>query len=79
MRNMGTIYKTGKFVVRVNGFEHPPVHAHVMHPDGKAMVYLNGAIKNKGVPAAVMAEAQSWIFANTHTVITEWNICNPKA
>ena len=61
---MGTIYKTGNFTIRVNGFEHPPVHAHVTHTDGRAMVYLNGSVKNTGVPDAVMARAQRWINAN---------------
>jgi hypothetical protein len=56
---MGTIYKTGKFTIRVNGYEHPPVHAHVTHTDGRAMVYLNGSIKNTGVPDAVLMQAQS--------------------
>jgi hypothetical protein len=76
---MGTIYKTGKFTIRVNGFEHPPVHTHVMHSDGRAMVYLNGKIKNTGIPEHVMTEAKNWIAANTQTVILEWNTCNPKA
>jgi len=76
---MGTIYKTGKFTVRVNGFEHPPVHAHVTHTDGKAIVYLNGVVLNSGVPATVMADAMRWISANHQAVITEWNTCNPKA
>jgi hypothetical protein len=30
--------------------EHPPVHAHVLHPDGKALVYLSGKTLNSGVP-----------------------------
>ena len=76
---MGTIYKSGKFTIRVNGFEHPPVHAHVTHTDGRAMVYLNGSIKNTGIPDTVMAQAQSWIDANQQEVIDEWNTCNPKA
>ena len=76
---MGTIYKTGKFTIRVNGFEHPPVHAHVLHTDGKAIVYLNGIVINSGVPAAVMAEAKNWIAANNQAVTIEWNTCNPKA
>lgn len=75
---MGTIYKTGKFTIRVNGFEHPPVHAHVLHPDGRAMVYLNGTVKNTGVPDAVMKEAKSWIAANQQVVLDEWNTCNSK-
>lgn len=76
---MGTIYKTGNFTIRVNGFEHAPVHAHVTHTDGRAMVYLNGSVKNTGIPDAVMAQAQRWINANQQLVIDEWNTCNPKA
>jgi hypothetical protein len=76
---MGTIYKTGKFTIRVNGFEHPPVHAHVLHTDGKAIVYLNGTVLNSGVPAAVIAEAKNWISVNAPAVTVEWNKCNPKA
>lgn len=75
---MGTIYKTGKFTIRVNGFEHPPVHAHVTHTDGRAMVYLNGTVKNTGIPESAMNEARSWIAANSQAVIIEWNTCNPK-
>lgn len=75
---MGTLHKTGKYTIRVNGFEHPPVHAHVLHTDGKAIVYLNGTVLNSGVPAAVLIEAKSWIAANQQAVVTEWNICNPK-
>ena len=75
---MGTVYKTGKFTIRVNGFEHPPVHAHVTHTNGKAIVYLNGTVLNSGVPVAVMTAAKNWISANNQAVITEWNTCNPK-
>jgi hypothetical protein len=75
---MGTIYKSGNFTIRVNGFAHPPVHAHVTHTDGRAMVYLNGSIKNTGIPDTVMLQAQRWINANQQTVIDEWNTCNPK-
>lgn len=50
-----------------------------MHTDGRAMVYLNGTIKNTGIPEPVMTEAKNWIAANTQAVILEWNTCNPKA
>lgn len=76
---MGIIYKTGQFTIRVNGFEHPPVHAHVLHTDGKAIVYLNGMVINTGVPANVVALAKKWIAANHQTVVVEWNTCNPKS
>lgn len=73
---MGTLHKIGKTTIRVNGNEHPPVHAHVTHPDGRAMVYLSGVVKNSGVPAAVLAEARRWIEAHRQVVIDEWNRCN---
>ena len=76
MTLMGTIHKTGKTTIRVNGNEHPPVHAHVTHPDGRAMVYLNGTVRNSGVPASVLADAIRWIKANSQAVIDEWNRCN---
>lgn len=55
------------------------MHAHVLHTDGKAIVYLNGTVLNSGVPAGVMAEAKNWIAANHEAVVIEWNTCNPKA
>jgi hypothetical protein len=73
---MGTLHKDGKMTIRVNGNEHPPVHAHVTHPDGRAMVYLNGAVKNSGVPPSVLAAAKRWIEAHRQDVIDEWNRCN---
>ena len=76
MPHMGTLLKDGKMTIRVNGNEHPPVHAHVTHPDGRAMVYLNGAVKNSGVPASVLAAAKRWIEAHRQDVIDEWNRCN---
>lgn len=76
MKPMGTIHKIGKMTIRVNGNEHPPVHAHVTHTDGRAMVYLNGTTKNSGVPQSLLNEAKSWIAANQQAVIDEWNECN---
>jgi len=73
---MGTIHKTGKMLIRVNGSEHPSVHAHVTHTDGRAMIYLNGTVKNSGVPEAVIAEAKRWIAENEQVVIDEWNRWN---
>lgn len=73
---MGTIYKTGKMTIRVNGNEHPPVHAHVIHADGRAIIYLNGRIMNSGVPAAVIAEAKRWIEEHRQTIIDEWRRWN---
>jgi len=73
---MGTLHKDGKMTIRVNGNEHPPVHARVTHPDGRAMVYLNGAVKNSGVPPPVLAAAKRWVEAHRRDVIDEWNRCN---
>ena len=73
---MGTIHKTGLMTIRVNGNEHPPVHAHVTHTDGRAMIYLSGRIVNSGVPDSVIAQAKDWIDANRSAVTDEWNKCN---
>lgn len=73
---MGTLYKTGKFTIRVNGNEHPPVHAHVLHTDGRAIVYLTGRVLNSGVPDAVLIEAKRWVVDHQQAVIDEWNRWN---
>lgn len=73
---MATLYKTGKLTIRVNGNEHPPAHAHTLHTDGRAIVYLNGHVLNSGVPDAVLIEAKRWIEEHQQTVIDEWSRWN---
>ena len=68
---MGKIYSGAGWIIVVRGNEHPPVHAHVLHPDGKAAVYLSGKVINAGVPAKVLYLAQAWIDANTRDVRRE--------
>ena len=63
-------------MIVVRGNEHPPVHVHVLHPDGKAAVYLSGKLINAGVPAKVLRAAQAWIEANTESVRREWATMN---
>jgi hypothetical protein len=74
--SLGAIHRFGKTVIRVNGNEHPPVHAHVNHPEGPATVYLNGAVKNSGVPVSALASACRWIREHPEAVIDEWDRCN---
>jgi hypothetical protein len=73
---MGMLYKQDGITIRVNGNEHPPVHAHVIHADGKAIVYLSGKTINSGVPLAVLKSAQAWILAHTQDIETEWRRWN---
>ncbi len=73
---MGTLYKQDGITIRVNGNEHPPVHAHVLHADGKALVYLSGKTINSGVPAAVLKSAQAWILTHTQDIEAEWRRWN---
>ena len=73
---MGKIHQQGNVTIRVNGNEHPPVHAHVLHPDGKAVVYLDGRVLNSGVPEAALRGARTWIAAHAELVIAEWNRWN---
>ena len=73
---MVKLYSGEGWIIVVRGNEHPPVHAHVLHPDGKAVVYLSGKVVNAGVPAKVLRAAQAWIGANTETVRREWVTMN---
>ncbi|MBI3524393.1 MAG: DUF4160 domain-containing protein [Betaproteobacteria bacterium] len=73
---MGKLYSGAGWIIVVRGNEHPPVHAHVLHPDGKAAVYLSGKVINAGVPARVLRAAQTWIDANTGDVCREWAAMN---
>ena len=73
---LGKIFSGEGWIIVVRGNEHPPVHAHVLHPDGKAAVYLNGAVVNAGVPAKVLRAARDWIDANPEEVRREWATMN---
>lgn len=73
---MGKLYSGDGWIIVVRGNEHPPVHAHVLHPNGKAAVYLSGKVINAGVPSKVLRTAQSWIDANTKDIRREWAMMN---
>jgi hypothetical protein len=69
---MGRLHERQNWVIRVQGSEPPPVHVHVVHPDGKAIVYLGGGVTNSGVPAEVLKAAKAWVDANSDAVRVEW-------
>lgn len=73
---LGKLYSGEGWIIVVRGNEHPPVHAHVLHPDGKAAVYLSGKVINAGVPAKVLRAAQAWIETNARQVRSEWSMMN---
>lgn len=80
MRRMGKIHAQSNWLIRVQGNEHPPVHAHVVHPDGRAALYLDGTALNQGVPGSVMDLASAWILAHETEVRAEWQrMNNPPA
>jgi hypothetical protein len=54
---MGKIFTGDGWIIKVQGAEHPPVHVHLLHPNGKAVLFLDGTLINNGVPAKVVAEA----------------------
>jgi hypothetical protein len=55
--SMGKIYTGNGWILKVHGAEHPPVHVHLLHPDGKALLFLDGTAINAGVPPRIIAEA----------------------
>jgi hypothetical protein len=73
---MGALYKRHGITIRVNGNEHPPVHVHVLHADGKALVYLNGKVLNRGVPDGALKVAQTWITSHADEIEAEWRRWN---
>ena len=76
---MGKIYSGDGWLIKVQGDDHPPVHAHLLHPDGKALLALDGTVKNSGVPAKVVAAASTWIVDNAAAVEAEWaRMNNPR-
>lgn len=73
---MGKIFTGDGWLIKVQGDEHPPIHAHVLHADGKASIAIDGTVKNSGVPAKVVAAATNWIIENAATVEAEWTKMN---
>ncbi|MDR0478571.1 MAG: DUF4160 domain-containing protein [Burkholderiaceae bacterium] len=77
---MGKLHAQGNWLIRVQGNEHPPVHVHALHPDGRAIIYLEGTVLNAGVPPAVSTDAAAWVVANTEVILAEWErLHNPPA
>lgn len=73
---MGKIFTGDGWIIKVQGDEHPPVHAHVLHPDGKASISIDGLVLNSGVPARVIELASRWIIENCDVVDVEWKKMN---
>jgi hypothetical protein len=76
---MGKLHQQANWTIRVRGNEHPPVHAHVLHPDGEAIVYLGGNTLNNGVPEAVIKQAKAWVAAHRDLIAAEWARMNNPA
>ncbi len=78
---MGKIYAESNWMIKVLNGEHAPVHVHVMHPDGTAVVFLDGSLLkvNQAVPAAVLKAAASWVVTHEADIRAEWKrLDNPE-
>ena len=76
---MGKIYTGNGWILKVHGAEHPPVHVHLLHPDGKAVLFQDGTAINTGVPSRIVAEAAAWIATNSTIVMAAWRAMgNPE-
>ena len=73
---MGILFRSGNWWIRVNGDEHPPVHCHVIHPDGDALIYLSGKTLSRRVPQGVMQTAWAWVVQHEEDVRKEWSRLN---
>jgi hypothetical protein len=57
-----------------------PVHVHVAHPDGEALIDMDGTTLNSGVPARALAQAVAWVLSHTKEIRAEWaRLNNPPA
>jgi hypothetical protein len=76
---MGKLHASHGWLIKVQGDEHPPVHVHVIHPDGKATVALDGSFVNSGVPANVLTQARQWVAEHGAAIQAEWaRMNNPR-
>jgi hypothetical protein len=73
---MGKIYSGNGWILKVHGNEHPPIHAHLLHPNGKATIAINGDIQNAGVPSKIVKEAKDWVVSHPDELLTEWHKMN---
>lgn len=76
LERLGKVHNGNGWIVKVQANERPPVHAHVLHPDGKATVTLDGVVVNTGVPRAALAAARAWVVAHAEIVEAEWLLMN---
>lgn len=73
---MGIVFRHGNWWIRVNGDEHPPTHCHVIHPDGEALIYLDGRVVNRKAPRAAVAQAREWVARHPDVIRAEWDRLN---
>ena len=78
---MAKIHAESNWSIKVLQWEHPPVHVHVDHPDGMAVVFLDGSTMNarRRVPTAVIKAAVAWIVDHEAEIRAEWlRLDNPE-
>jgi hypothetical protein len=76
---MGKIYTGNGWILKVQGAEHPPVHVHLLHPDGKVVLFLDGTVINCGIPSLIVTAAAAWIASNSTIVMAAWRAMgNPE-
>jgi len=76
---MGKIFTGNGWIIKVQGAEHPPVHVHVLHPNGKAIIFLDGTVINSRVPVRAVADAAAWVEAHVPLIVQEWqSMGNPE-
>lgn len=72
MQAMTKLHAYRNWYIKMFGNEHLPVHVHVHHPEGKAIIHLDGTTLNRGVPEAVLVLARAWVSANQTLIRDAW-------
>jgi len=75
---MGKLLTGSNWFLEVRIREHFPCHFHVIGKDFEAQVDVETLEIIVGeMPRAVEREVMMWAQANRHTMVAEWNRCNP--
>ena len=69
---MGKLYQGTNWLIRVQGNEHSPIHVHVLCPQGRASISLDGQVVNSGVPVVILRKALAWVAAHPELIAAEW-------
>ena len=75
---MVKLHFIGNIAFRVYGNDHRPAHFHVVAPDYKAMISIEGlAVIRGAIPARDRRAVMLWATEHQDEITAAWNLLNP--